>query len=116
MKRIVLLLMITFFSLILWNNFFPEAIITGTYISNNSEPLLEGPASIDTLTLFKNGKYINRTWGKGTYEINGNEIHFIIQYPHGEMNYYSSFSRPYFIGPPQIVLNYDLGYFYRKVQ
>lgn len=45
------------------------------------EPLLEGPKGIDTLVLLENGKYENRTWGEGNYEIYGSEIHFIIQYP-----------------------------------
>ncbi|MDT0608058.1 hypothetical protein [Croceitalea rosinachiae] len=116
MKKIILVFIIIILSLIFWNSFFPKTLVAGTYVSNNMEPLLEGPKGIDTLVLLENGKYENRTWGEGNYEINGSEIHFIIQYPHGEMNYYSSFSRPYFIGPPQIVLNYDLGYFYRKVQ
>ena len=116
MKRIFLLLVIIIFCLVIWNNFFPKPLVVGTYISNNKEPLLEGPKGIDTLILLENGKYKNRTWGEGYYNIDGSEIHFIIHYPHGEMNYYSSFSSPYFIGPPQLLLNYDLGYFYRKVQ
>jgi hypothetical protein len=88
----------------------------GTYVSNNNEPVLEGPKGIDTLILLENGKYKNRTWGEGHYKISGDKIHFMINYPNGKMNYHSSFSRPYLIGPPQILLNYDLGYFYHKVQ
>lgn len=116
MKRVVLVLVIFIVSLIYWNNFFPRALVLGVYVSNNTEPLLEGPKGIDTLILLENGKYKNRTWGEGDYEISGDKIHFIINHPDGKMNYHSYFSRPYFIGPPQIILNYDLGYYYRKVQ
>ena len=86
----------------------------GTYISNNTEPVLEGPSSVDTLFLNRDGTFRSGSWGPGEYEINGDNIHFKYEYSHGKANYHSTINRYYFIGTPRILLNSDLGFYYTK--
>ena len=80
-------------------------------MSNNSEPILEGPSSIDTLVLFKNG-----AWGTGDFKIRGGEIEFSYKYEYGKAGFHTNIERYLFVGKPRISLDSDLGYYYKKVK
>lgn len=114
MKKANLILILAILLLIVWNNYYPKWILTGNYVSNNTEPVLEGPSSIDTLTLYENGTFKNAAWGKGTYEIKGNEISFTYDFKMGKAGYRSHIDRAFFIWKPRILLNSDLRYYYKK--
>ncbi|NQZ45840.1 MAG: hypothetical protein HRT65_16165 [Flavobacteriaceae bacterium] len=115
MKKALFLGIILLFLLVVWNNFYPNQVVVGTYISNTTAPVLEGPATIDTLILHADGSYDNRTWGKGSYDIQGDAIHFTIRRRDGVMHYHTSLNRSYFLGKPKIQLDYDQGFYYFKV-
>lgn len=88
----------------------------GTFVSNNTGPIMEGPKSVDTLKLYEDGTFQNNSWGKGTYLINGDEIHFRYSYELGTARYTSSLNRKFLIGSPRIKLNSDLGFYYEKIK
>jgi hypothetical protein len=100
--------------IVIWNNFYPNFLIQGTYISNNSHPILEGPSSIDTLTIYNDGTFKCKAWGKGTYTIKGSEIEFNYYYELGKAGFHTSITRPFFIGKPRISLFQDLEFYYIK--
>ncbi|MCB9359872.1 MAG: hypothetical protein H6587_10350 [Flavobacteriales bacterium] len=115
MKKVIIF-SIFIIGLIFWNNFFPMWILSGTYVSNNPEPIIEGPSSIDTLVLFKNGTFKNGAWGSGDFQIKGAEIEFSYEYIFGKAGYHTSIDRFLFVGKPRISLNSDLNYYYKKVK
>ena len=115
MKKLIVPLLCVIL-LFIWNNYYPKWTIAGTYVSNNSEPILEGPSSIDTLVLFKNGTFKNGAWGTGDFKIKGGDIEFSYQYEYGKAGFHTSIDRFLFVGKPRISLDYDLGYYYKKVK
>jgi hypothetical protein len=53
----------------IFNNFFTEVMITGEYVSNNTESVLEGAGrSGEKLFLLEDNKFKSDTWGNGTYK------------------------------------------------
>ena len=115
MKKANLLLLAIILLILAWNNYYPKWTLTGTFVSNNETPVLEGPSSIDTLILYDDGTFINGAWGKGEYEIDGDEIHFTYDYSFGKAGFRSHLDRAFFIWKPRISLNTDLRYYYRKI-
>ena len=96
--------------------------IWGVYINNNTEPILEGPNSIkhgfDTLRIYSNNRFVNKSWGVGNYQIkNGilkTEIDFSYKYELGHAGYSTKITKPIF-GEYKIWLNSDLNFYYTKI-
>jgi len=103
-----------------YDNFYPQSILLGVYVSNNVEPVLEGPQGIDTLTLNADNTFKCGAWGFGTYDIKGSSIHFSYEYMNmGRMEkagYTCNLYRPMFFGRIHIELFRDLSYAYIKKQ
>lgn len=114
-KRDKLLLLLVPLLIVIWNSYFPAWMMTGTFVSNNAEPVLDGPNPKDTLVLFENHTFISGAWGKGEYKVTGYSIKFTYLYSIGTAGFNTHIDRPYFIGTPRIMLNTDLGYYYKKV-
>ncbi|MDF9795361.1 hypothetical protein OKW21_000624 [Catalinimonas alkaloidigena] len=115
-KRLLLMFLVLIGFLVFWNNFYPRFSVEGVYVSNNTRPIIEGPKSIDTLTIYSNGTFENGSWGKGEYSIDGDQIHFDITYDYGKFGFNTYLSRTYFIGSPKIQLDSDLGFYYEKIK
>jgi hypothetical protein len=105
----------------IFNNFFTEGMITGVYISNNNQSILEGPNRIgEKLFLLEDNKFKSDTWGNGTYELKytfkGTRIDLTYNYEFGKAGYETSINRGYFIGKPQIILDRDLEFYFQKIE
>jgi len=90
--------------------------ITGVYISNNSEPVLEGPDFGDKLILYNNNTFKSDTWGEGTFRLKYSFFETRIVLKYGGAIYNSYFYRPFFFGAPRISLFRDLNYYYEKIE
>ncbi len=95
--------------------------IWGVYINNNTQPILDGPNSIefgiDTLKIYADNRFVNKSWGLGHYQIkNGiltTEIDFSYNYELGEAGFSTRITKPLF-GKYKIWLNKDLNFYYIK--
>jgi hypothetical protein len=95
--------------------------IWGVYINNNTQPILDGPNSvefgIDTLKIYADHRFVNKSWGLGHYQIkNGiltTEIEFSYNYELGEAGFSTIITKPLF-GEYKIWLNKDLNFYYLK--
>lgn len=114
LKRILIILS-PIIILIVWNNFFPTWILTGTYVSNNPHPVLEGPSGIDTLTLYSDGTFTSG-WADGKWIIEDGKWKARYQYTYGTAGYSMPIYRPFFLGTPRIRLDRDLNYYYLKIE
>ncbi len=95
--------------------------ITGEYVSNNTESVLEGPGRIgEKLFLFKDNKFKSDTWGNGIYTLKytfgGTRIDLTYNYEFGRASYVTSINRSYFFGKPQIILERDLEFYFEKIK
>ena len=90
-------------------------IMTGTYVSNNSEPILEGPSGIDTLILNGDGTF-ESGWANGKWRIENGNFEATYSYSFGKAGFSRSIYRPFFIGQPRISIFKDLNYYYRKIK
>ncbi|MEM6297757.1 MAG: hypothetical protein AAF740_03610 [Bacteroidota bacterium] len=114
MKKKGLILFLVTLLLVLWNSYFPTWLLTGTYVSNNNQPILEGPTSTDTLTLYSDGTFKNGAWGTGTYTVDWDKIDFSHSYSMRTAGFQSTIDRTFLIWKPRFSLNRDLGYYYEK--
>ncbi len=116
--KIIITVFIILLSIYITKNFFLRTTITGTYISNDKSGLADGPNFGDTLILYDNGKFISDTWGMGTYELNytltGTELKINYSYQFGGAGYETSIYQPLF-EKPRIIINKDLGTYFRKI-
>lgn len=115
MKIIKALIILAPLGLIVWNNYYPTWLMQGTYVSNNTHPILEGPSGIDTLILNADGSFNSSTWVKGKWKIDQGNWEATYQYTYGTAGFSSSIYRPFFLGTPRINLNRDLKFYYRKI-
>jgi len=108
--------------IVVWKNYISKSSILGKYVNNNTEAILEGPSSIqngvDTLELLENGTFSSKTWGNGTYKISKNlistEIDLTYSYSMGKAGFSTQIEKSVF-GKTKIWLNYDLGFYFKKV-
>ena len=104
--------------LYLFKNLLTEKMISGTYVSNNKQSLIDGPSFGDTLKIYDNNRFESQTWGKGTYELKhslvGTKIDLIYKYEYGNAGYEMNIYRT-FLGIPRIDLDRDLEYYFEKV-
>ena len=108
--------------IVVWKNYIPKSSIVGKYVNNNTEPILEGPNSIqngiDTLALLENGTFQSKTWGNGTYEISKSlmetEIDLTYSYSMGKAGFSTQVDKS-ILGETRIWLNHDLGFYFKKV-
>jgi hypothetical protein len=119
MKKQVTTILIILTLIIVWCKYLPEKSIYGKYINNNTQPILEGPNSIehgiDTLIIYENGKFESNAWGKGTYKIeNRKRISFTYDYEFGKAGYNTNISKST-LGKIRIILNQDLNFYYEKI-
>ena len=63
---IICVLLIAFY---LFKNFLSESMISGTYVSNNQQSLVDGPSFGDTLKIYSNNRFESQTWGNGKYKL-----------------------------------------------
>nr|WP_315247373.1 hypothetical protein [uncultured Flavobacterium sp.] len=105
-----------------YNSFFSRDMLVGTYVVKNyynSPSAVELPSTTDTLKILKDNKFISSDWGEGkynlSYSITGTKIHFSYQYEFGTAGFTSSLTRKLFIGNTKIMLNYDSGVYYEKM-
>jgi len=95
--------------------------ITGEYVSNNAQSLLEGPGRRgEKLFLLEDNKFKSDTWGNGTYKLKytfgGTRIDLTYNYEFGKASYHTSINRSYFFGKPQILLDKDLEFYFEKIK
>ena len=111
---VVLSIVLTF----IFNNFFITSMIKGVYVSNNTEPMVDGPRFGDTLILLDNNKFLSDTWGEGIYKLEhtfkGTRLDLSYNYEFGKAGYNSYFYRSYFYGKPRIVVFRDLNFYFKK--
>ncbi len=105
----------------IFNNFFTESMITGTYISNNNQSVLEGPNGMgEKLFLLEDNKFKSDTWGNGTYELKysfkGTTIDLTYNYEFGKAGFVTYIDRNYFFGNPKILLDKDLKFYFAKIE
>lgn len=122
LKHFLLAAFLIALTVVIWRrNYFSNNNISGTYINNNYNSILEGPSSIkrsgiDTLTINPDGTFKNSSWGEGNYVIRGSNIHFSYAYElDKKAGYQTSLSRTAIIGKPIIILNYDLNFYYERI-
>lgn len=117
--KILIVLIVLIFSSYLYNNFFTIGMISGTYVSNNTQPILEGPYDSYTLVLFDDNKFISETWGEGTYQLNysirGTQIDLNANDASGMGGFNSHLERSFY-GKPRIVLFRDLNFYFEKIK
>ena len=89
--------------------------MVGTYVSNNEQPILEGPSGIDTLKLFSDGSY-ESGWSEGKWTIDNGQLSLSYFYTYGTAGFHAAIERPFFLGTPRIYLNRDLRYYYKKIK
>jgi hypothetical protein len=96
--------------------------VVGTYVNTNYEKercCLESPHVADTLILKSNGTFSSGYYGNGNYNVNygilTTEIDWTYEYETGKAGYSTRFSNKVF-EKPKIILNYDLGHYYEKVE
>lgn len=113
-------LIIVYFVFYLYNNFFTEKMLLGTYVNKNYEQkhLTELSKIRDTIQLFENRKYTSGYFGKGTYRISysikGTSIVLKYNYEMGKAQRGAYIKRINF-GNPQIIMSNDMNYFYEKI-
>lgn len=106
----------------MWLFYIPKARVVGAYINNNTIPMPEGPvpieAYVDTLVLHENGTFSSRTWGEGTYELEGFLLSPTIKlqylYSLGKASNSMTITKPLF-APLRIWLDHDLGFYFEKI-
>ena len=112
---IICVLLIVFY---LFKNFLSENMISGTYVSNNKQSLIDGPNFGDTLKIYSNNRFESQTWGNGKYRLkhslNGTKIDLTYKYEFGNAGYEMNIYRTFF-GKPRIDLDSDLEYYFEKV-
>lgn len=112
-----LIAVLVFGALYCWNSYYPNFLLAGSYLSNNSTPILEGPTTNEVLILYLDGTFKSQAWGNGTYELDGPEIMFKYVDRMGSSGYFlTSVYRPFFLLLPRISLNQDLNYYFEKVE
>ena len=96
--------------------------IWGTYINNNSDPILEGPNSIDsgfdTLWIYADNRFKNNCWGVGNYQLENNFLHAEIRFTYSNSSNWGGFSTTIvspFYSDYKIWLNKDLNYYYKRI-
>lgn len=112
-----------FLSLLYWKDCLSVWCIHGKYVNNNTEPITDGPAQIqsrvDTLTLNEDGTFDCKTWGEGTYEVTSirgiKTIDFSYKYDMGNAGFETYMVKPFFRNP-RIILNSDLGFYFEKIE
>jgi hypothetical protein len=111
----ICILLIAFY---LFKNFLSENMISGIYVSNNEQSLVDGPNFGDTLKIYNNNRFESQTWGNGKYELkhslNGTKINLTYEYEFGNAGYEMKICRTFF-GEPRINLNTDLEYYFKKI-
>src|SRR5690606_29522377 len=96
--------------------------VVGVYANTNYDNTiccLEAPHIADTLLLKSDGTFSSPYYGNGTYKVNygilTTKIDWTYQYEMGKAGYSTRFSNKVF-EKPKIILNYDLGHYYEKVE
>jgi hypothetical protein len=75
----------------------------------------ETPCTNDTLYLMRDLSFYNKTWGKGTYELSFKSISFSYEDFGLKAGYNTNVERDLW-GNPQIILNYDMNQYYKKIR
>lgn len=119
---IIIIIVITFFLILGYNNFFTKEMLIGSYVNKNfnySPYLVEIPYVPDTLTLYKDNQFVSNYWGKGSYNIfhtvKGTEIELTYNYKFGKAGY-RTFIKRLDLGKPKIILNIDRNHYYEKLE
>jgi hypothetical protein len=102
---------------IAYDNYYPESMVTGEYIYRYRYPsvLAESPHNGDKLLLKENGHFQSDTWGEGTYELRNGRLVLNYHDQMGEASFKTSFNREFFWSKPRIIIDYDLGHYFEKV-
>ena len=112
---IICILLIAFY---IFKNFLSENMISGTYVSNNKQSLIDGPNFGDTLKIYSNNRFESQTWGNGNYKLSysgkGTIITLKYKYEFGNAVYQTYINRSFF-SKPRIVLDFDSEYYFEKV-
>lgn len=112
---IVCVLIIAYY---LFKIFLSENMISGTYVSNNKQSLIDGPNFGDTLKIYSNNRFESETWGNGKYilkhSLTGTKIYLTYKYEFGNAGYEMDIYRTFY-GKPRIDLEGDLEYYFEKV-
>jgi hypothetical protein len=120
MKKTIKILALIFIILYVFNSFFFEKMIVGTYFNRNYENgfITDNPHVSDKLVLLDNGTFISRYYGKGKYELyhslGGTEIS-LESNSSSIMPFRTSVNRLYFLGNIKIDLYKDLNQYYEKI-
>jgi hypothetical protein len=118
MNKSKIIIISTIFFMILsmvYDNFYPNWIISGQYIYEFPISCAEGPSNGDILILKENGHFESDTWGNGTFEINGSTLDLSYAYELGNAEFQCSIYRPLFWGSPRINMDRDLRYYFKKI-
>lgn len=112
---IVCVLLLGFY---LFKNFLSKNMISGTYVSNNKQSLIDGPNFGDTLKIYSNDRFESQTWGNGKYKLKhsltGTNIQLNYRFEFGEASYEMNIYRSFF-SKPRINLDSDLEYYFEKI-
>jgi len=116
--------------LLIFKNYISKNSFVGKYVNNNTKPILVVPGtipnSLDTLTLFENGEFKSKSWGKGNYEISSKYWNTEIKFSYisgwnGKSPYpiygdYSTDITKSIFGKKKIWINSDLNYYFEKIE
>lgn len=97
--------------------------IAGIYINNNTNPIVDGPKAIvegiDTLFIYADNRFHNKSWGLGNYIIENSffnhDIDFSYKYEFGYAGFRTNISKPIF-GKQKIWLDKDQNSYYLKIR
>ena len=117
MKKVIIGLLLILYTCA-YNTYYPVWLIEGTYVCAAKDTFGGDPEYGDTLILYDNMTFTSDTWGDGEYELKYSfgETRVLLNYEeYGSKAIVSTyFERTLFFGNPKIVINADLGNYWRK--
>ena len=125
MEKVSLVLALIVLLVFFWKMYIPKSSVVGIYVNNNTDYVLEGPQPItegppDTLTLYPDNTFTSKTWGNGTYIIEGgsmlsSSINLSYDYIMGKAGYGMGISKSY-TGKIRLALSYDQNFYFEKIK
>lgn len=100
-----------------YNNFFSLNMLAGKYVNSNYEMSPFPPNVPDTMIIYSNGEFYDGFWGEGkcsiSHSFKGTRIS--IDYNNSiATSFETTVTRKWF-GAPRIIVEYDIGHCYKKI-
>lgn len=111
---IIITIIIIITTAIIYDNFYTNKMVSGSYVYNFPTYIVDGPNTGDILNLKENGTFESNSWGNGTFIINGSDLELCYKNEFGKSSFECGIYRPLFFGEPHISICRDLDYYFKK--